>query len=221
MNMGTGKQRALLAIGFLIGVAVMGLQTATTRPLTPHFGSDIYVWSALISVTMMAMMVGYYAGGRLVDLAPRSEALGAGVLIAAAYLALVPMVMQLEFLPDPDPFFPGLKRSVLAWISTNVHPLPLGAILAAFMLVFVPFTLLSFFSPFCIRLLISDAQHGGRVSGSVYAITTFGNILGVLGTSLGLMSVLGSQAIIYLFAGWLALCGLGLIALKASAKVEV
>jgi MFS family permease len=218
--MGPGKQRILLAIGFLIGVAVMGLQTATTRPLTPHFGSDIYVWSALISVTMMAMMVGYYVGGRFVDLAPRSGALGIGVLIAAAYLALVPMLMQLEFLPDPDPFFPGLKRSLLAWISTSIRPLPLGAIFAAFLLVFVPFTLLSFFSPFCIRLLIDDAAHGGRVSGSVYAITTFGNILGVLGTSLGLMSVLGSQAIIYLFAAWLAVCGVGLIALRASAKVD-
>jgi hypothetical protein len=125
-----------------------------------------------------------------------------------------------EFLPDPDPFFPGLKRSALAWIAASVPPLPLGAILAAFLLVFAPFTLVSFFSPYCIRLLIADAQHGGRVSGSVYAITTFGNILGVLGTSLGLMSVMGSQAIIYLFAAWLAVCGLALVALRASARVE-
>lgn len=219
--MSAGKQRLLLLIGFLIGVAVMGLQTATTRPLTPHFGSDIYVWSALISVTMMAMMVGYYAGGRLVDLAPRSEVLGAGVIIAAIYLALVPMLMQIEFLPDPDPFFPGLKRSALAWISTEIPNLPLGAIIAAFGLVFIPFTLLSFFSPYCIRLLLTDAAHGGRTSGSVYAITTFGNIFGVLGTSLGLMTFMGSQAIIYLFAGWLALCGAGLVALRASAKVNV
>ncbi len=214
------KQRALLVIGFLIGIAVMGLQTATTRPLTPHFGSDIYVWSALISVTMMAMMVGYYAGGRLVDLAPRSEVLGAGVIVAAIYLAIVPMALQLEFLPDPDPFFPGLKRSVLAWISTEVPSLPLGAILASILLIFVPFTLLSFFSPYCIRLLLSDAQHGGRTSGSVYAITTFGNIIGVLGTSLGLLPIMGSQAIIYLFAGWLGLCGLGLVALRTSAKID-
>lgn len=214
------KQRALLVIGFLMGIAVMGLQTATTRPLTPHFGSDIYVWSSLISVTMMAMMVGYYAGGRLVDWAPRSEALGAGFIVAAAYLALVPMLMQLELIADPDPFFPGLKRSALAWISTEVPSLPLGAIISSLILVFIPFTLLSFFSPYCIRLLITDAQHGGRISGSVYAITTFGNIIGVLGTSLWLMTFLGSQHIIYLYAGWLALCGIGLIALRASAKID-
>lgn len=218
--MGGGKQRWVLVIGFLMGIAMMGLQTATTRPLTPHFGSDIYVWSSLISVTMMAMMVGYYAGGRLVDFAPRSEVLGAGFVLAAAYLALVPMLMQMEFLPDPDPFFPGLKRSALAWISTEIPSLPLGAILASFVLVFIPFTLMSFFSPYCIRLLLTDAQHGGRTSGSVYAITTFGNVIGVLGTSLWLMTFMGSQAIIYLFAGWLALCGVGLMALRMSAKVD-
>lgn len=214
------RQNLLLLVGFLIGIAVMGLQTATTRPLTPHFGSDIYVWSAVISVTMMAMMTGYYAGGRLVDLAPRSEVLGFGVIGAAVYLAIVPALLQIEFLPDPDPFFPGLKRSVLAWLSTEIPSLPLGAILAAFLFVFVPFTLLSFFSPYCIRLIISDAAHGGRASGSVYAITTLGNVIGVLGTSLWLMTFLGSQAIINLFAGWLALCGGALIALRIGAKVD-
>lgn len=209
------KRWALYAIGFLIGVAVLGLQTATTRPLTPHFGSDIFVWSALISVTMMSMMVGYFVSGRLVDLWPRSDVLGLLVLAAALYLALVPMLMQVEFLPDPDPFFPGLKRSVLAWISTTIRPLPLGAITAAFLLVFVPFTLLSFFSPFCIRLLLADAAHGGRVSGTVYAVTTLGNIVGILGVSLWLMTFMGSQEIIYLFSAWLAACGVGLVLLRA------
>lgn len=208
---------ALYIIGFLIGVAVLGLQTATTRPLTPHFGSDIYVWSALIAVTMMAMMVGYFVSGRLVDRYPRSDVLGLLVLASAAYLALVPWAMQLEVLPDPDPFFPGLRRSTLAWISSTVQPLPLGAIFAALLLVFPPFTLLSFFSPFCIRLLLEDAAFGGRTSGTVYAVTTLGNIVGVLGVSLGLMAFMGSQDIIFLFAGWLGACGIALIALKATA----
>lgn len=214
------KSLLVLLYGFLIGIAVMGLQMATSRPLTPHFGSDIFVWSALISVTMLAMMVGYYVGGRLADRAPRSDVLGVCVLVAAAYLAIVPALLQQEFIPDPDPFFPGLKRSVLAWISQEAPNLPLGAIMASMLLVFAPFTLLSFFSPFCIRLLLADAEHGGRIAGSVYSITTFGNIIGVLGTSLGLMTFMGSKAITYLFAAWLAVCGAGLILLKARAVDE-
>jgi hypothetical protein len=69
-------------------------------------------------------------------------------------------------------------------------------------------------------LLLADAEHGGRIAGSVYSITTFGNIIGVLGTSLGLMAVLGSQHIIWIMAGILALCGLGLIFLRGKANVE-
>ncbi len=216
--MGTVKRTALLVIGFLLGVAVLGLQTAATRPLTPHFGSDIYVWSAVISVTMMAMMAGYFAGGRLVDLAPRSDVLGAAVIAAGVYLALAPYLMQVEFLADPDPFFPGLKRSALAWLSTEIPNLPLGAIVAAFVMVFVPFTLLSFFSPFCIRLILEDAKSGGRTSGGVYAITTFGNIIGVLATPLWMMSFMGSQAIITLFAAWVVVCGVALVALQVRAR---
>lgn len=214
------KSVLVLLYGFLIGIAVMGLQMATSRPLTPHFGSDIYVWSALISVTMLAMMVGYYVGGRLADRMPRSDVLGACVLGAALYLAIVPAALQQEFIADPDPFFPGLKRSALAWISQEAPNLPLGAIAASMLLVFVPFTLLSFFSPFCIRLLLADAEHGGRIAGSVYSITTFGNIIGVLGTSLWLMTFMGSKTITYLFSAWLAVCGGGLVFLRARGSDE-
>ena len=210
----------LLALGFFIGIAVMGLQMAMSRPLTPYFGSDIFVWSSLISTTMLSMMVGYYWGGRLADRHPNSVFLGVCVLIAAAYIAVVPWALQYEFLPDPDPFFEGLKRSVLSTIGSETPSLPLGAILASNLMMFIPFTLLSFFSPFCIRLLLADAEHGGRIAGSVYSITTFGNIIGVLGTSLGLMAVLGSQHIIWIMAGILALCGLGLILLRGKANVE-
>lgn len=214
------KAILLLVLGFFIGVAVMGLQMAMSRPLTPHFGSDIYVWSALISTTMLSMMVGYYAGGRLADRFARSDFLGACVLAAAAYIAFVPWLLNFEMIPDPDPFFEGLQRSTLSWLSASTPSLPLGALIAANLMMFVPFTLLSFFSPFCIRLLLADAEHGGRIAGSVYSITTFGNIIGVLGTSLGLMTVMGSQAIIWLMAAILAACGVGLILLRAKARVD-
>ena len=142
----TSKQIALLAYGFFIGIAVMGLQMAMSRPLTPYFGSDIFVWSSLISTTMLSMMVGYYWGGRLADRHPNSVFLGACVLAAAVYIALVPWALQLEFLPDPDPFFAEeLRRSVLAFIGRETPSLPLGALLAANLFMFVPFTLLSFF----------------------------------------------------------------------------
>jgi hypothetical protein len=85
---------------------------------------------------------------------------------------------------------------------------------------FLPMMLLSFFSPFAVRLLLTDAQHGGRVAGSVYSITTVGNVLGTLGAPLYLMRVLGSRDIMLMFAAIVIACGIALIALRLRARVD-
>lgn len=199
--MPTLKQSAILGIGFLLGVAMMGFQMAASRFLTPYFGSGIQVWAALISTTMLALMVGYYVGGRIADRHPNSAALGAAVLVAGLFLGLTP------FIKDP----------VLDWASTGIEDLVLGALAAAVAIMVAPLTLMSFFSPFAVRLLLADAQHGGRVAGSVYSITTVGNIVGTLGTSLYLMPLMGSRMITWVFAGVVVLCGAALMALRAGA----
>jgi MFS family permease len=219
------QTRGILFLGFLIGIALMGLQMLLSRPLAANFGSDIVVWSTLISVTMLAMMTGYYAGGVLADRLPRSEVLGAAVLIAAAYFAVMPAFLQAEILPGIAYEHQGLalegaKRSVLQYLS-DVEEIPnpaLGALLASMALVFAPFALMSMFSPFCIRLLLSASDQGGRTAGSVYAITTFGNIIGTLGATFVLMPLLPVSQIILICAALLGVCGLGLILLKGRAR---
>lgn len=198
------KQAAILAIGFFLGIAMMGFQMAASRFLTPYFGSGIQVWASLISTTMLALMAGYYIGGRVADMRPRSDVLGVAVLVAGGFLALVP------FVKDP----------ILNWASMSLDNLVFGALIAAVAIMVAPLTLMSFFSPFAVRLLLSDAQHGGRVAGSVYSITTIGNIIGTLGTSFVLMPMMGSKMITFTFAGVVALCGLGLIVLRAGAATD-
>jgi hypothetical protein len=83
----------------------------------------------------------------------------------------------------------------------------------------VPLTLLSFFSPYAVRLLLADAEHGGRVAGAVYSITTVGNIVGTLGTALYLMPLMGSRAIMTVYAIAILACGAALILLRRRAQV--
>jgi hypothetical protein len=85
---------------------------------------------------------------------------------------------------------------------------------------FVPLTLLSFFSPFAVRLILRDAKHAGAVSGAIYSINTIGNVVGTLGVSLSLIPLMGSKAITFLFAGVIAVCGVALIVLKARGYEE-
>lgn len=197
-------QGAILAIGFSLGVSLMGIQMATSRYLTPYFGSGIEVWACLISTVMLSLMAGYYIGGRVADKYPRTDVLGGGVVIAGVFLLAIP----------------PLATPVLDWTLDNLGD-GVGAVLfAAAAIMFLPLTLLSFFSPYAVRLLLADAQHGGRVAGAVYSITTIGNIVGTLGTALYLMPRIGSRDITTLFAVVIIACGVALFLLRRKAAVN-
>lgn len=202
--MSARKQAAILFLGFLLGAALMGVEMAAIRMMTPYFGSAIEIWACMIATVMLAMMAGYYLGGTIADRAPRSEVLGGVVLVAGLFVLAVP------FFATP----------MLDWMLQSLGYDPPAVLIASVALMFVPMTLLSFFSPFAVRLLLTDAQHGGRVAGSVYSITTIGNVVGTLGTPLYLMRILGSRDIMLTFAAVVIVCGASLIALRMRARVD-
>ncbi|MEZ6021889.1 MAG: fused MFS/spermidine synthase [Hyphomonadaceae bacterium] len=196
------KQTTILVIGFLLGAALMGVEMAAIRVMTPYFGSAIETWACMIATVMLSLMAGYYLGGMVADRMPRSEVLGVVVLVSGAYLLAVPFV----------------ATPMLDWMLENLGYDPPAVLAASVALMFIPLTLLSFFSPYAVRLLLADAQHGGRVARSVYSITTIGNVLGTLGAPLFLMRYLGSRDIMFLFAGIIVAGGIGLILLRVRAR---
>lgn len=201
---GRGGQAAILFIGFLLGAALMGVEMAAIRMMTPYFGSAIEIWACMIATVMLSMMAGYYVGGSVADRAPRSEVLGGFVLAAGLF------VLALPFFAAP----------MLDWMLANLGYEAPAALAASTALLFLPMMLLSFFSPFAVRLLLADARHGGRVAGSVYSITTIGNVLGTLGAPLFLMRILGSRDIMLAFAAVILTCGIALIALRIRARAD-
>ena len=56
-----GLERAgLYATVFLTGGAVMVIELLGTRIIAPFYGASLYVWSSLISGTMIALAIGYF-----------------------------------------------------------------------------------------------------------------------------------------------------------------
>ncbi len=51
----------------LTGAAVMMLELLGTRVIGPFYGVSLYVWSALIAVTLIALALGYFLGGYMAD----------------------------------------------------------------------------------------------------------------------------------------------------------
>ena len=61
----------------------MVIELLGTRMIAPFYGASIYVWSSLISVTMIALSLGYFVGGRWAD---SSKRIGLSLIIALAGL---------------------------------------------------------------------------------------------------------------------------------------
>src|SRR5262245_27398638 len=67
----SGAYKWLLRATVLIGGAsVMVVEILGSRILAPNFGTTLHVWSALITVTLAALAVGYAVGGRVADRYP-------------------------------------------------------------------------------------------------------------------------------------------------------
>ena len=62
---------------FLAGGVILFIELAGTRLLAPVYGSSLYVWSALITVTLLAMAAGAWMGGWLADRRPEPRTLSA------------------------------------------------------------------------------------------------------------------------------------------------
>ncbi len=184
---------------FVTGAIVMSFEMLGSRYLNPYFGSGIYTWASLISTVLAALCVGYFVGGIAADRYPTPAVLGATVLIGSAYILALPA------------FAEALMEAVLA----GFDDVKTGSLAAAFAILFFPVTFLGMFSPFGIRLLLRSAQSSGRVSGTVYGISTAGSIVGTLGTTFFLIPAIGTRAITLALGAAGIASGLALLALPA------
>jgi hypothetical protein len=181
---------AIYCCAFIIGGVLMGFEMLGSRYLFPYFGGGIDTWAALISTVLCALAIGYFTGGAIVDCYPSPRIVAIALLLAAAYLGLVP--------PAADP--------VMSQILQVLGYGPFAILIAAAVLLLVPLMLLGTFSPVAVRLLVRSTGETGRVAGLVYGISTIGNVAGTLLTTFVLIPTIGSRSITYLYAFILAGC---------------
>src|SRR5580698_8291543 len=125
-------------VAFAVGSVLMGFEMLGSRYLFPYFGGGIGTWAGLISTVLCALAIGYFAGGIIVDRHPSASISAAGMMVAAIYLALVPLTADFVMERIVNVFGYGA----------------MGILLAAGVLLFIPLTLLGTFSPVAVRLLL-------------------------------------------------------------------
>jgi len=186
----------LLGLAIVLGFALMGFEMLASRYLYPYFGGGINTWASLIATVLVALMLGYLVGGTLVDRTLSPRLCGWLLVAAGIYLFSIPLWV--------DPLFGWTLRAIGDGMA--------GIIFGATALLLLPLTLMSVFTPFAVRLLLSSVSFGGRLVGYVYGVSTVGNVAGTLVTVFLLMPMFGSRALTMVFAGVTILCGLVMVA---------
>lgn len=206
----SGDVLRLRAALFVAGAAVMILQIVGTRIIGPHFGAGLSVWTALITVTLVALAMGYFLGGILADRYPLPRWFAGVLLAAAAAIALVPVLRA----PVTD----------LGW-SIGIRG---GSLLAATILFLPALVLLGMASPYCIRLEARGVSDAGRSAGRLYAISTAGSVAGAVLAGYVLVPMLripvllaGLSAVLAVAAVVAAVPGLDVRVLAAAAAIAV
>ena len=181
----------LIALVFIGGMTSLALEMCASRLLGAYFGTSLYIWSCLIGLILIYLTLGYFLGGRLADRYPYAELLC--VITAAAGLA--------------TSILPFVSQGILAWSITGMQQVSvsifLSSLLGTTLLFAIPVTLLGLVSPFAIRLVTKDIGQSGRVSGSLYAISTFGSILGAFLPVLWLIPAFGVRRTLLIFGALL------------------
>lgn len=189
--MGIFSRFFLLFTLFVTGACVMVVEILGTKVISPFFGVSLYVWSSLITVTLLSLALGYWMGGLLADAKPQSVWLYGIILVSGLTLAFVPV------------FSPEVIR------LTQDLELRLGTLTASFLLFSWPLLGLGMVSPYAIRLRANKLELVGMTSGLLYAISTFGSFVGTIVAGFVLIPSMPVDRIFWLLAGTLILVAAG------------
>ncbi len=186
---------------FASGAAVMALEIMGSRLLAPVFGDSVFVWGSLIGTVMASLSLGYYVGGRVADVQPSFRNFSLIILAAGVTILLIPLSASTVF---EMVFYSGLGERY-------------GPLLATFLLLAAPTTLLGMVSPYSIRLAARSVATVGGVSGSLYSVSTSGSILGTFFTVFVLVPAYGVRSII--FSLGVMLVAVALIGLSSKERI--
>jgi spermidine synthase len=161
---------------FLTGAAVMVIELLGTRLIAPFYGASLYVWTSVISVTLIALALGYFTGGRWAD---RARKTGLALIIAlAGSLTLL---------------IPWLTAPVL--LATDTMGLRMGVFISTLVLFSPSLIMLGMVGPFAVKLATSSLDGVGAGTGSIYAVSTVGSVIGTLFLGFYLFPQIGSREI--------------------------
>ncbi|MHB1375160.1 MAG: fused MFS/spermidine synthase [Thauera sp.] len=171
----------LFLLVFVEGFVSLGAEIVALRRLVPHMGSAITVTAPTIGFFLLALALGYQAGGR----------------VAADYLQRV----QRNFLIAAGLIAVGLAGPVAEILFTHLQPTPVAWLVLVGGVLCPVAWLLGQTVPILTNLL--RHERAGARSGAALYWSTLGSFLGAVALSLGVMQWLGVGAAVLICVGLL------------------
>ncbi|MBQ3796381.1 MAG: fused MFS/spermidine synthase [Butyrivibrio sp.] len=176
---------------FFAGMSVMAVELGASRLLAPYFSSSQIVWTIIIGTIMIAMALGNIYGGRAADKDPNPGKLYTRILIAAVWIALIPVVGKYII----------LAISGILVFAVNSNFLVIAAF-AACMVVFVfPLFLLGTVTPSLAKYTTDSLEDNGKIIGTLGAFNTIGSIIGTFLPTFVTIPAVGTAITFLIFAG--------------------
>ncbi len=193
------KNKAYLYLTeFFAGVSVMAVELGASRLLAPYFSSSQIVWTIIIGTIMIAMALGNLWGGRTADKDPDTDRLYRRLLVAAVWIAAIPVVGKYIIL--------GISGALVLTINTNF--LIIAAFCACMVLFVFPLFLLGTVTPSLVKYTVDSLEDSGKVVGTLGAFNTIGSILGTFLPTFVTIPAVGTAVTFLLFSGILLVIGL-------------
>ncbi|MBL7934727.1 MAG: fused MFS/spermidine synthase [Bacteroidia bacterium] len=192
------NKNKLYTISFIEGASVMAAEICGAKILAPFFGSSLYVWSAVMAITLGGLASGYFIGGQLSKRKNKEQLLLYVLIAAVCSLCLMPFL-----------------TSVFLILASALSLIP-AVIISVLFLLFPTMLCMGATSPLIISILTQEANNSGENSGRIYAVSTLGGILATFLCGFYLIPNLGVQFSLIVFAIALSLACLFLILKKKS-----
>lgn len=189
---------AIYLTSILCGFCLMALEILGGRLLNPTFGSSIDVWAAIITVFILSLSIGYVVGGRIADRSRDNIPL-AWIILGAGCLYLT---------------LPTYALHVSEALGSAMGEARFGVLLGGLALFLLPSLLLGMVSPVLVKLAFVSAERVGRTTGTLYAIGSIGNVLGILVTDYILLEYVPLNATLIGMGGILSVLGLVHLAVR-------
>lgn len=183
---------------FFSGVSVMAVELGASRLLAPYFSSSQIVWTIIIGTIMIALALGNVWGGRMADKDPNTDRLYRRLLIAAVWIAAIPVLGKYIIL--------GISGALVLTISTNF--LIIAAFCACMVIFVFPLFLLGTVTPSLVKYTVDSLEDNGKTVGTLGAFNTIGSILGTFLPTFVTIPAVGTAVTFLLFSGILLAIGL-------------